>query len=346
MKQTHDCDYCGLVFAHSSSLKYHMRKHQSLLEPVVCSTCNRAFSSEDFLRRHRRRVHGEYIPYKTKDEHGTTDVEAIIQQLKKYNCPVCEDVFEQSDLQSHVNAHNVVDPWKCTECTRGFSTFNEFNTHKLSFHQSSKFPCPVCNITFRSAGHLRQHQLLKHHVRSDLETEEVSFEEDKQGAASLKYKCSECGKEYSRAEKLKEHMIVHGIGEKFKCEICGREFSQESSKRRHVALHSSLSQYDCPEHGCEKSFTRKDHLARHLDTIHGISLSHEEVDAINNAEEKVKRTPKAKEIPCPYCSKMIRRERMRLHLTVHTGEVTYDIHMNVLLLNHIFFHLFTETTRM
>jgi len=38
---------------------------------------------------------------------------------------------------------------------------------------------------------------------------------------------------------------------------------------RHILAHTGEKPFKCPSTSCDKSFSRKEHLARHFDTIHG-----------------------------------------------------------------------------
>ncbi|XP_021949963.1 protein suppressor of hairy wing isoform X1 [Folsomia candida] len=333
-----ECKECGQVFAHRKSLQIHCRTHfnDGLYS---CPTCLQDFPSNELLKRHRRQFHGEYIPYQMKG--SNIDFDSLIENAKKYECPVCHELLHRFDLHTHVSEHNVENPWKCPSCPQEFSTLADYTRHKILLHtQRLKHPCSVCNKEFRSSYHVRRHQVVIHSVRSDklIITDDSSSEAENQDTddnddncvtktdKTLKkdtppkrrrHKCTECEKKYFRLDQLVEHLITHGIGEKFQCEICGRDFTHNSSRKRHMLLHADINQHRCREDDCEKAFSRKDHLVRHMDTIHGIKLTWNEIDSVYDVPI---RTPKAKEIPCPYCQKMVKRERMKLHLVTHTGE--------------------------
>ncbi|OUM67719.1 hypothetical protein PIROE2DRAFT_22564, partial [Piromyces sp. E2] len=53
-----------------------------------------------------------------------------------------------------------------------------------------------------------------------------------------RYKCSECGKRFSRPSSLKTHMYSHTGQHPFKCTLagCGRRFSVLSNLRRHMKV--------------------------------------------------------------------------------------------------------------
>lgn len=270
IRRVYECDTCGKLYAHLRSLQIHHRTH--LLdndELYPCEVCYKDFPSDELLKRHRRQFHGEYIPYRIKN--SGVDIEALIEQAKKHECPICHELFERSDLMTHVSEHNVEYPWQCPLCPCALSTLTQFTRHKILFHhQRPKFSCDVClKNEFRSLYHLRNHQAAVHNVRSDKQLDESpsssEAENNKNQATDVEHsspkprkqhKCSECDKKYARLDSLKEHLITHGIGDKFKCTICGREFTHDSSRKRHMLLHVDTNQYQCMEVDCNKAFSR------------------------------------------------------------------------------------------
>lgn len=312
-----ECDDCGKIYAHKLSLQRHKQTHLSERDrrnSFPCTECMINFTKQEYLKRHRRQVHGDFIPYKTKT--SDVDFETLMGNTIKQACPVCQELVKRNELDAHVEDHGIESPWKCEICPSSFSTFSNFNTHIVA-HNSERLKqiCNVCKKVFRSLQHLTTHQIAIHHVRTDLgedsssedegdqEIEQSGDNKSKSVATKAKmYKCSECKKKYVRKEKLTEHLIIHGIGEKFKCNLCNREFTHQSSRRRHMYLHSTVSTYKCWNVGCRQQFGRKDHLIRHLDSIHGVKMATSEIVAMNSTPNK---QPKPKEIPCPYCEYLL-----------------------------------------
>lgn len=79
-----------------------------------------------------------------------------------------------------------------------------------------KFPCRLCSATYQFERGLVMH-----------------FKRQHPGLKPLI--CPECG--IAVADKLKEHLKTHGIGEEFVCELCGRRFNQKFMSKIHELWH-------------------------------------------------------------------------------------------------------------
>jgi len=335
-----ECLQCGKTFAHEKSLSRHCRTHTEEDGSVECPTCGKLFTRDDHLRRHRKKIHGEDIPparYESQTPSG---------QRREYDCSLCDVRLPKKALEEHVaSVHpDVPMPWKCAHpgCDRAFGTFTELSRHRPNHYERKREKCEVCNQEFRSGYHLKRHQVSIHHVRNDKEVEDdVSSASEEDGTCEMENitdeqgnilitvkkgkngrKCPECKKRFSTNEKIREHLILHGIGERFKCDLCGREFNHSRSKQRHMALHSEDNPYRCSMEGCDKFFTRKDHLLKHLLSVHGLENKEAAIAAFNSSTKKKSsvRAPVSKEVQCPHCDKIVKRERLRLHMVIHTGE--------------------------
>lgn len=86
----------------------------------------------------------------------------------------------------------------------------------------------------------------------------------------------------------------------YKCHICEKQFQGLNDLRKHLRIHSDERPYECTE--CGKKFRQAGCLKNHVASQHG-------------TEE---------EYACTFCDKKFPiKERLRLHLRVHTGEKPY-----------------------
>nr|CDS33441.1 zinc finger protein [Hymenolepis microstoma] len=94
------------------------------------------------------------------------------------------------------------------------------------------------------------------------------------------YSCSVCPESFRRVKDLDEHTkAVHG---KYKCQVCGVKIANRSNLLRHSLKHSNQRPYECPI--CSRTYTRQDHLKRHMDVNHQGYGANRNMAVVNVAE--------------------------------------------------------------
>lgn len=74
----------------------------------------------------------------------------------------------------------------------------------------------------------------------------------------------DCGKTYSKACKLEEHLRSHTNTRPFICNQCGKSFLRNGHlKRHHTTAHTDEKAFICLWPDCKKAFSLKHHLRRH-----------------------------------------------------------------------------------
>ena len=119
-----------------------------------------------------------------------------------------------------------------------------------------KLYCSQCPIICISESQLKKHQIFSHSkkLKQTLKT-------------TPRQHCAICGKDFSLAKGLKNHMImIHGDSTQFKCEICDKRMPTGAKLKDHVkTVHTKVTCEIC--HQIQYNWY---YLKRHKTSAHGI----------------------------------------------------------------------------
>ena len=119
------CTICGLKCRGSRHLQNHVKIHGN--KELSCKHCEKKFKTQSSLERHERSMH-------------QSDYE------KRFRCSYldCTRAFIcSSGLESHMNSHLGLKPYKCEVCDTGFQNVSNRSAHMRNVHKFSKSNKPV-----------------------------------------------------------------------------------------------------------------------------------------------------------------------------------------------------------
>ena len=217
------------------------------------------------------------------------------------SCNICLKTFSKpAHCRVHMrHAHSEENKFGCNQCERKFKSKKGLDTHlKTSHENESKNPfiCSACGHVF-----LEKRSLIRH-CNTNCTATKSSSESKVKNQSDLKSRvynskrmreCTKCDFKTARNDKLLRHeREVHQIfdmeleaikdtfdeGEKsfYKCPNCKKTLTTSEEVGKHVVNKVCLLTCNV----CEKKFTRKENLKRHLMKIHqmevGVSLDKKE----------------------------------------------------------------------
>ncbi|KAK3095195.1 hypothetical protein FSP39_011343 [Pinctada imbricata] len=245
-KQQHKEEKC------SSSVE---EEKTNVVEIYECKICSRRFSQVGNFHNHMK-LHSEKVCVCGICKLECADSYELQRHMRTthtgnmpYKCNECDREFSQyNNLRRHLRVHSGKS-YKCHICGRTFNEIFYLEMHIGSHTGERTYKCGVCNLTFRDNADLQKH--VKTHKAEELHT------------------CDVCGKSFSKACVLRQHKKMHLGIRPYKCEVCSKAFIHRHHLTIHMRMHTSSKPYACKL--CKKEFTQTSHLYKHL-RQHAVSL--------------------------------------------------------------------------
>lgn len=272
------CHSCPRTFMSKLELTRHAVQHAGV-KPFKCDKCDMSFMRKDKLQRHQKRhlpqensrdtalelqamresLMNEYfaiaqdsndnhIEPAPADEEPETDAtkdekddwpstENMVINIDPFSTENEPDNLNNSTESDLGNNSNISSPEKNNDDRNEYYLNNESNGEVL------RYPCSLCNKTFRSTDGLNLHMGLHNGERP--------------------FGCNICGKAFLRKRELDRHSATHTGIKQFECTRCDKRFSRKDKLLRHSRIHE-VNKEQCPI--CLATFNRKDGLAQHMKT--------------------------------------------------------------------------------
>ena len=240
--QTLKCEHCQEEIP-KLEMKTHLKTVHGIETPkkakkerqnAQCSECGNFYVDAIAMRKHFKRVHGEYA------------------NIFRFKCEQCGKAFKaQGGLKSHIKiVHDGIrDDFTCDQCGKTFSSLSNVSTHIQLVHTegSKKFPCEQCGLKCFTKAALKNHVRAVHEKIRD-------------------FICPECGKGSATASALKNHIACVHRGERnFECDVCHTKLVSEYSLKKHkIYVHEKIK-VPCDQCG---ALVNENFLQKHIMISH------------------------------------------------------------------------------
>ncbi|KAL0858692.1 hypothetical protein ABMA27_011178 [Loxostege sticticalis] len=164
------CRLCRRGFPDQKKLKRHYIHVHSGEKPLFsCSTCEKQFSSQQYLNDHETKHTGPRLYTCDLCEKNFKNAEKLKSHMKvhtgekPYKCSYCGKQFAHlAGFRSHERRHKGEKPYVCKVCTKGFVNSSSLDVH-MKVHTGEKpYSCDICAKSFAQKGGLSVHVMRKH----------------------------------------------------------------------------------------------------------------------------------------------------------------------------------------
>eukprot|EP00092_Neocalanus_flemingeri_P017324 GFUD01018737.1.p1 GENE.GFUD01018737.1~~GFUD01018737.1.p1 ORF type:complete len:886 (+),score=196.54 GFUD01018737.1:76-2733(+) len=248
-EKTLECEICKKLFLKIGDLNQHMKTHSEERQKVTCPDCNAEVIN---LRQHVRFVHEKDLPFKCKksscktrfsSKHALHKHMESVHEGKRFECPLCLKMV--TSLRNHTRiVHEKIRAHECPLCQKTFQSRPHLRNHVTRVHLGLKDECPECG---RLVQDLKNHRNFVHKKVAN-------------------FPCDQCDRKCITSTALKIHMSSVHLGEKIECPECGEKVCKVYLQQHIRKQHQVREKFKCDE--CGKPFTCRSYLAKHIQRVH------------------------------------------------------------------------------
>jgi uncharacterized Zn-finger protein len=170
----------------------------------VCDVCNKVFTHNCYLVRHKR-IHARYRYGKhtaskynkgckqsgsSLPVHNMSSGERSVVSSNLYYCDICGLAVQcMSKIISHMRTHMRKKPYACEKCMKAFIRPSDLTVHMRTHTGEKPFACELCKRAFNHPGHLQRH--MRTHT------------------GEKPYACKVCKRAFTQPSHVTRHMHTH-----------------------------------------------------------------------------------------------------------------------------------------
>eukprot|EP00090_Calanus_glacialis_P040080 TRINITY_DN69855_c0_g1_i1.p1 TRINITY_DN69855_c0_g1~~TRINITY_DN69855_c0_g1_i1.p1 ORF type:complete len:331 (-),score=80.68 TRINITY_DN69855_c0_g1_i1:43-930(-) len=148
-------------------------------------------------------------------------------------------------LKSHIKiVHDKIRDHVCPLCQKTFQTRTHLRNHVTKVHLGLKDECPICG---KHVQDLKNHQNFVHNKVAN-------------------FPCDQCDRKCITSTALKLHVSSVHLGEKVECPVCGEKICKAYLNGHIRRQHQAREKFECEL--CGKPYTCRSYLAKHIKTVH------------------------------------------------------------------------------
>ncbi|XP_012873276.1 PREDICTED: zinc finger protein 518A [Dipodomys ordii] len=207
-----------------------------------------------------------------KSERAEEEGVKMSAKILNFSCSKCQDGtrYSPNDLQKHFQMwhRGELPSFPCEMCNFSANDFQIFKQHRQT-HRSTLVKCDICNTerVYSLLG-LTKHFTSKHCVNGNFQCEECKFFTQDVGTF---------------VQHIHRHNEIH-----YKCGKCHHMCLTKAELQKHFLVHCGTLPFTCQY--CSYGATHKDHLIRHVITLHKEHLYAKEKLDKDNHDKRITST--------------------------------------------------------